>query len=72
MEAQIEKPEADAELPRALIRRIVKSKLALLAGDDAKEFSVNKDALTALAECTKVFISCLASTSNDICQEKRR
>ncbi len=68
----MEKPETDVDLPRALIRRIVKGKLTELAGDDSKDFSINKDALTALSESTKVFISLIASTANDICQEKRR
>lgn len=68
----MEKPETDVDLPRALIRRIVKEKLTELAGDDSKDYSINKDALTALSESTKVFISLIASTANDICQEKRR
>ncbi|PNH03268.1 DNA polymerase epsilon subunit 3 [Tetrabaena socialis] len=68
----MEKPETDVDLPRALVKRIVKAKLTALAGDDGKEFGMSKDALTALSESTKVFISLIASTANDICQEKRR
>ncbi|GLC34361.1 hypothetical protein PLESTB_000737600 [Pleodorina starrii] len=70
--AGTEKPETDIDLPRALIKRIVKTKLTALAGDDNKDFGISKDALTALSESTKVFISLIASTANDICQEKRR
>ncbi|GIL83070.1 hypothetical protein Vretimale_8461 [Volvox reticuliferus] len=67
-----EKPETDVDLPRALIKRLVKAKLAALSGDESKEFGISKDALTALSESTKLFISLIASTANDICQEKRR
>lgn len=70
-----EKPDSDLDLPRALVKRIVKTKLAALAAagaGDKKEFQVNKDALTALSESTKVFISYIASTANDICREKKR
>ncbi|GLI67208.1 hypothetical protein VaNZ11_011132 [Volvox africanus] len=70
--AATEKPETDVDLPRALIKRLVKAKLAALSGDEGKEFGISKDALTALSESTKVFISLIASTANDICQEKRR
>ena len=70
-----EKPDSDLDLPRALVKRIIKTKLAALAASgagDKKEFQVNKDALTALSESTKVFISYIASTANDICREKKR
>ncbi|EFJ47188.1 hypothetical protein VOLCADRAFT_105243 [Volvox carteri f. nagariensis] len=67
-----EKPETDVDVPRALIKRIVKAKLSALAEDESKDFGISKDALTALSESTKVFISLIASTANDICQEKRR
>ncbi|GFR50457.1 hypothetical protein Agub_g12678, partial [Astrephomene gubernaculifera] len=70
--AVAEKAESDVDLPRALVKRIVKAKLAALSGDESKEFGISKDALTALSESTKVFISLIASTANDICQEKRR
>ncbi|KXZ54686.1 hypothetical protein GPECTOR_4g753 [Gonium pectorale] len=70
--ASPEKPETDVDVPRALVKRIVKAKLQGLTGGDGKEFGISKDALTALSESTKVFISLIASTANDICQEKRR
>lgn len=60
------------DLPKALIRRMVKAKLSELSGDPSKEFNVNKDALLALAESAKVFVSFIASTANDICKESKR
>lgn len=60
------------DLPKALVRRMVKAKLSELSGDPSKEFNVNKDALLALAESAKVFVSFIASTANDICKESKR
>ena len=65
--------ETTADLPKALVKRIVKAKLVELTGeDDSKEFVTNKDALAALAESAKVFITYLAATANDICKEGKR
>ena len=66
-----EKPSGagDAEeLPRAVIRRIVKTRLqALAAGKDGekqpqKEIQMSKDALLAFSESSRVFIHYLTAT----------
>lgn len=63
---------AEVELPKALVKRLIKNKLSELSGDPHKEYQVNKDALLAFSESAKVFISFIASTANDICKEKHR
>lgn len=55
----------DAELPRALIKRIAKGKLGqldLAAGRSDREIQVSKDALLALSESARVFINYLTAT----------
>jgi histone H3/H4 len=68
--------EMEVELPRALIKRIVKAKLAEQAdlGDDEgkREFQLNKDATTAFCQATKVFITYVSSAAHDICRENNR
>lgn len=61
----------DVALPAGVVKRVVKAKLAELSAGD-KDFALNKDAVTALAESAKVFISYITSTANDICKEKKR
>lgn len=63
---------ADTDLPKALIKRIVKGKLAQAAGDDNKDYQLNKDALLAFSEAAKVFISYISSTANEVCREGKR
>lgn len=66
----------DADLPKALIKRIAKKELNKAAskdgGDQSKDVILNKDVLLALTESAKVFISYLTSTANDICKESKR
>lgn len=56
------------ELPKAVIRRIVKDKLSQLAsaatsdGGGGEEMAVNKDALVAFAESARIFIHYLSAT----------
>ncbi|KAI5072379.1 hypothetical protein GOP47_0012485 [Adiantum capillus-veneris] len=66
---------ADAEeLPRTIVRRVVKGKLAELTKDmvDKKEISVHKEAVIAFSEAAKVFIHYLSATANDLCRESKR
>ncbi|KAJ4810973.1 Nuclear factor Y [Rhynchospora pubera] len=64
-------PEADVEeLPRAIVRRLVKEKLSELAGE--ADVNVNKDALLAFGESARIFIHYLSATANDICKESKR
>ncbi|CAI5475210.1 unnamed protein product [Closterium sp. Yama58-4] len=51
------------ELPRTVVRRIVKAK---------KEVQVAKDALIALSESARVFIHYLTATANDVCRSNKR
>ncbi|XP_038973727.1 DNA polymerase epsilon subunit 3-like [Phoenix dactylifera] len=64
------------ELPRAIVRRVVKDKLAELstggAGGGEEEVKVHKDALLAFAESARIFIHYLSATANDICKESNR
>ncbi|WVZ63154.1 hypothetical protein U9M48_012812 [Paspalum notatum var. saurae] len=60
------------ELPRAIVRRLVKEKLAHVAGGDGAEVIVNKDAMAAFAESARIFIHYLSATANDMCKESKR
>jgi DNA polymerase epsilon subunit 3 len=54
-------PEVEVEdLPRAIVRRLVKEKLSDLAGDE--DVTVNKDALLAFGESARIFIHYLSAT----------
>ncbi|KAF3332056.1 DNA polymerase epsilon subunit 3-like protein [Carex littledalei] len=64
-------PEAEVEeLPRSIVRRLVKEKLSELAGDE--DVNVNKDALLAFGESARIFIHYLSATANDLCKESKR
>ncbi|KAL6593103.1 hypothetical protein ACP70R_049189 [Stipagrostis hirtigluma subsp. patula] len=60
------------ELPKAIVRRLVKDKLSHVAGGDGAEVIVNKDAMTAFAESARIFIHYLSATANDMCKESKR
>ncbi|OEL12638.1 hypothetical protein BAE44_0026343 [Dichanthelium oligosanthes] len=60
------------ELPKAIVRRLVKDKLAHIAGGEGAEVIVNKDAMTAFAESARIFIHYLSATANDMCKETKR
>lgn len=68
--------EMDVELPKSLIKRIVKAKLAEQAelGDDDRKRDVqtSRDATVALSHATKVFITYVSSAAHDICREHNR
>jgi DNA polymerase epsilon subunit 3 len=54
------------ELPKTIVRRLVKDKLAQIAGaggDGGAEVIVNKDAMVAFAESARIFIHYLSATS---------
>ncbi|KAI7846247.1 hypothetical protein COHA_000227 [Chlorella ohadii] len=67
----------DAELPKALLKRILKARLAEWdaqqnGGDGSRDFQINKDALLACSEAAKLFIHYLASTASDNCKDAKR
>lgn len=66
----------DEELPRANIKRLVKTKLSTLDNIDSKgvtfEPTVQKDALHAYGECAKIFIHYLTATANEVCRDHKR
>ncbi|XP_058088265.1 DNA polymerase II subunit B4 [Magnolia sinica] len=64
------KPAAEVEeLPRSIVRRVVKDKLSRCSDED---ISVQKDALLAFSESARIFIHYLSATANDICKESKR
>uniref|UniRef100_A0A2N9ISH8 Core Histone H2A/H2B/H3 domain-containing protein n=1 Tax=Fagus sylvatica TaxID=28930 RepID=A0A2N9ISH8_FAGSY len=58
------------ELPRTIVRRVVKEKLSNCSEDG--DLSVHKDALLAFSESARIFIHYLSATANDICRESKR
>lgn len=65
--------ETDTDLPKTLIKRIVKRHLNQLDTSDTKrDTQINKDALLAFSESAKIFINYVTATANDICKESKR
>ncbi|KAK9062402.1 hypothetical protein SSX86_019588 [Deinandra increscens subsp. villosa] len=63
---------ADAdELPKAIVRRLVKDKLSQLS-QDGGDIQIQKDSLAAFSESARIFIHYLSATANDICKESKR
>ncbi|XP_043698869.1 DNA polymerase epsilon subunit 3 [Telopea speciosissima] len=58
------------ELPRTIVRRVVKEKISRLS--EEVEISVNKDALLAFSESARIFIHYLSATADDICKDSKR
>ncbi|XP_068663768.1 DNA polymerase II subunit B4 [Aristolochia californica] len=58
------------DLPRVIVRRMVKDKLSQFAGGE--EIQVQKDALLAFSESARIFIHYLSATADDICKESKR
>ena len=59
----------DADLPKALVKKIAKSKLAAIDqenGVEVKDVQISKDALLALSESARVFIHYLTATGEKI------
>ncbi|GAB4824696.1 DNA polymerase II subunit B4 [Ancistrocladus abbreviatus] len=59
------------ELPKAIVRRVVKEKLSQLSGDKA-DMILHQEAQLAFSESSRIFIHYLSATANDICKESRR
>lgn len=67
--------EAQLDIPKPTIKRIVKEKLAAAAGSSEgtkADIQLNKEALLAFGESAKVFISYVTATANDVCKDKKR
>ena len=65
--------ESQAELPKAVVKRIIKEKLSTTGPNgERKDVTLQKDALLAVSESAKVFLNYLTTTANDICKEKKR
>ncbi|OAY38208.1 DNA polymerase epsilon subunit 3 [Manihot esculenta] len=62
-------PEVE-ELPKAIVRRVVKDKLSHCSTDG--DLNIHKDALLAFSESARIFIHYLSATANDICKESKR
>ncbi|KAK3027197.1 hypothetical protein RJ639_040368 [Escallonia herrerae] len=61
---------AAEELPKTIVRRVVKEQLSQLSREG--EISVLREALLALSESSRIFIHYLSATANDICRESKR
>ncbi|XP_074289337.1 uncharacterized protein LOC141614489 [Silene latifolia] len=59
------------ELPRTIVRRVVKDKLSELSGDSG-DVMLHKEALLAFSESARIFIHYLSATAHDICSESKR
>ncbi|KAL5201266.1 hypothetical protein ABZP36_035620 [Zizania latifolia] len=59
------------ELPKTIVRRLVKDNLAQVAAGGA-DVIVNRDAMAAFAESARIFIHYLSATANDMCKESKR
>ncbi|KAG6761900.1 hypothetical protein POTOM_035141 [Populus tomentosa] len=69
---ETEKVVAEAEeLPKAIVRRVVKDTLSRCSPEDS-DINVHKDALLAFSESARIFIHYLSATANDICKESKR
>ncbi|KAL1823774.1 hypothetical protein ACET3Z_010552 [Daucus carota] len=55
------------ELPKSIVRRLVKEKLS-----EHGEISVLREAVEAFSESSRVFIHYLSAAANDICKESNR
>ncbi|KAF7823226.1 DNA polymerase epsilon subunit 3 [Senna tora] len=62
-------PESE-ELPRTIVRRVVKDELSRCSTDG--DINVHKDTLLAFSESARIFIHYLSATANDICRESKR
>lgn len=58
------------ELPRSIVRRVVKDKLSRCSEDG--DISISKDGLLAFSESARIFIHYISATANDICKESKR
>ncbi|RZC78616.1 hypothetical protein C5167_002827 [Papaver somniferum] len=61
--------ESVEELPKAIVRRLVKEKLS---ESDAGDLQIHKEAILAFGESARIFIHYLSATANDVCKESKR
>lgn len=66
--AAVAEPE---ELPRTIVRRVVKDKLSEVSSDGG-DVTLHKEALLAFSESARIFIHYLSATAHDICTESKR
>ncbi|KAL9228585.1 hypothetical protein vseg_004146 [Gypsophila vaccaria] len=59
------------ELPRTIVRRVVKDKLSEISGDGG-DVILHKEALIAFSESARIFIHYISATAHDICNESKR
>eukprot|EP00951_Prasinocladus_malaysianus_P028879 scaffold264761_cov23-Prasinocladus_malaysianus.AAC.1 len=64
--------EMDTELPKAQVKRLVKTALQEFSADSSKDFTMSKDALLAFSESAKLFVHYLTATANDVCKDAKR
>ncbi|RZC84068.1 hypothetical protein C5167_046849 [Papaver somniferum] len=61
--------ESVEELPKAIVRRLVKEKLS---ESDAGDLQIHKEAILAFGESARIFIHYLSATAKDVCKESKR
>ncbi|KDD74652.1 hypothetical protein H632_c1157p1 [Helicosporidium sp. ATCC 50920] len=66
----------DGEIPKALLKRLLKAKLSSLDAargiTSVKDAQLSKDVLLAFSEAARVFIHFLTATANDLAKERKR
>ncbi|KAF9598743.1 hypothetical protein IFM89_031411 [Coptis chinensis] len=78
MASKVPMAVAVEELPKAIVRRVVKDKLSNQSTNDQStneqgdSVAIHKDALLAFSESARIFIHYLSATANDICKESKR
>ncbi|XP_021716752.1 DNA polymerase epsilon subunit 3-like [Chenopodium quinoa] len=63
-------PEAE-ELPKTIVRRVVKEKLSEISTDGC-DVTLHREALIAFSESARIFIHYLSATAHDICSDSNR
>ncbi|XP_039118198.1 DNA polymerase epsilon subunit 3 isoform X2 [Dioscorea cayenensis subsp. rotundata] len=73
MSKEVTAPSAAVEeLPRVVVRRLIKEKLVQLRRGGDEDVNVQKEALLAFAESARIFIHYLSATASDVCKESKR
>lgn len=62
----------EAQLPKAVLKRMMKKQLALSEDAAVRDANISSEAMLAVSEAAKVFISYVTCTANDICMEHKR
>lgn len=71
MSTAVTAPE-EVQLPKAVLKRMMKKQLAQSDNAAIRDANISADAMLAVSEAAKVFISYLTCTANDICAEHKR